>query len=328
MWTRAVPDLISIGGASRSGSTLMGLLLGRVGGFVNVGELRYVWSRGYRQNMLCGCGVPFRDCSFWRSVIERAYGRFDSVPLPELRSLHARVGQIWHLPALVSRARTGRFERDVRRCVAHLAELCDAIRSVSGASTIVDSSKLPSFCYLLGRTSGGRCMLVHLVRDSRAVAFSFMRRKRKPDIHWTEAYMKRFSPLQSAMDWNGLNLAMELIRIGRNVPCRYLRYEDLADDAAGSLSTLLPELPPDGWTGLDGDAIPLEPNHTVSGNPLRFTSGELRIRPDTEWRLRMKNGDRSFVTAATLPLLIRYGYLPASAAREEQTRRDDALIPR
>jgi hypothetical protein len=51
----------------------------------------------------------------------------------------------------------------------------------------------------------------------------------------------------------------------------------------------------------------------VSGNPLRFTVGELKIEPDTEWRDRMRPRDRRLATALTLPLLARYGYLGAVA---------------
>jgi hypothetical protein len=47
---------ISIGGASRSGSTLLAALLGKTKGFMAVGELRYIWSRGYLNNELCGYG--------------------------------------------------------------------------------------------------------------------------------------------------------------------------------------------------------------------------------------------------------------------------------
>lgn len=300
------PSLIAIGGASRSGSTLLTLLLDRVPGFVAVGELRYIWSRGLRQNMLCGCGTPFRDCDFWRAVLARVYGSVEKVPLAELEVLQASVSEIWLLPLLLTRVRPPAFDRRVGRFVRHLAALCDAIRDESGADTIIDSSKLPSYCHLLGTAAGPHPRLVHLVRDSRAVAFSFLRKKPKPDIHWREAYMKRFSPFQSAMDWNGLNLAMEMVG-ARRPSVTFARYEDLVQDPAGWLHRRFPEAI--SADPLADRPIPLEANHTVSGNPLRFTTGELKVRPDTEWRYRMKPRDRRLVTVATLPLLSRYGYV-------------------
>ena len=285
---------------------MLTLLLDRVPGAVAVGELRYVWSRGYRQNMLCGCGMPFRECAFWRAVLERVYGSLDRVPAAELEALQASVSEIWHLPLLLAPARPPAFERRMGRFLQHLAALCEAIRAESGADTIVDSSKLPTYCYLLSAAAGTDARLVHLVRDSRAVAFSFLRKKRKPDIHWREAYMKRFSPLQSAMDWNGLNLGMEMLGARRS-SVTFARYEDLVLEPAGWLRRRFPAvaLPP----SFSEDVIPVESNHTVSGNPLRFTTGELKIRPDTEWRDHMKRRDRRIVTAATFPLLSRYGYI-------------------
>jgi hypothetical protein len=275
-------------------------------GFVAVGELRYIWSRGLRQNMLCGCGVPFRECAFWRAVLARIYGSLERAPAPELDALQESVGKIRHLPLLLAPVRPATFDRRVGRLAQHLGALCEAIRAESGTQTIVDSSKLPSYCHLLSTAAGGDARSIHLVRDSRAVAFSFLRKKRKPDIHWREAYMRRFSPLQSAMDWNGLNVAMELIRT-RGSSVTFARYEDLVSDPAGWLHAHFPQvvLPDSLAEGL----VPLEANHTVSGNPLRFTTGQLRIRADEEWRNRMKPRDRWTVTAATLPLLYRYGYL-------------------
>ena len=99
---------------------------------------------------------------------------------------------------------------------------------------IVDTSKLPSYCFLLSGASASGSRFVHLVRDSRAVAFSFQRKRAKPDIHWLDASMKRFSPLNSAVDWNGLNLGMELIAATSADVVR-VRYEDLvADPGAAS----------------------------------------------------------------------------------------------
>lgn len=300
--------VMSIGGASRSGSTLLALLLGRAEGFFVAGELRYVWSRGFLQNELCGCGTPFLRCSFWRAVLSEAYGSPARVPIHEIQALHSAVSRIWHFPESMSPIRRKRFNTLVQRYLSHLERLYMAIQEISGATTIIDSSKLPSYCYLLSRMHGPRVRLLHLVRDSRAVAFSFMRKRRKPEIHWREGYMRRFSPLRSAFDWNVLNLGMEAIRAS-NVPCALLRYEDLVQDPLGELSTILPSLSGVGAGFLREGAIPLGMNHTVAGNPIRFAQGTLPIRPDTEWKDCMKKSDRSLVTATTWPLLIRYGYI-------------------
>jgi hypothetical protein len=297
-------SLLTIGGPSRSGSTLLTMLLGASPGSVAVGELRYLWSRGIRQNMLCGCGVPLRECPFWRGVLARVYGSLEDAPARELDALQRSVSEIWHLPLLLGPRPAG-FERRRTRFLQHLSALCDAIRAEAGASTIVDSSKLPSYCSLLASASGADARTIHLVRDSRAVAYSQLRKKRKPDIHWREAYMRRFSPVQSAIDWNGLNLAMELVRL--RGPVTFARYEDLVDDPLGWLRTRFPEIAvPE---SLAGGEVVIDATHTVSGNPLRFTTGPLTIRSDTAWQTEMRPRHRRMVTAATLPFLVRYGYV-------------------
>jgi hypothetical protein len=300
-------NIISIGGASRSGSTLLAVLLGGVNGFVAVGELRYIWSRGYLRNELCSCGQPFRECDFWRAVLEDAYGAVDKVPIAEVTSLHRSVAQVWHLPLLMSPKRASRFEVRLGDYLGHLENLCRGISKISGAKTIVDSSKLPSYCYLLSRLSDVDVQLLHLVRDSRAVAFSFMRRRRKPEVHDREEYMRRFSPLRSARDWDLLNVGMELIRRS-NVRCDFVRYEDLVNDLSSVLTNLLQnygekiDLPSNG-------EVRLPSTHMVAGNPLRFQQGSMRVKPDSEWSNQMGRAQYYVVTALTLPLLIRYGYL-------------------
>ena len=300
-------NVISIGGASRSGSTLLSMLLGEIDGVVAVGELRYVWSRGFLQNRLCGCGSPFRECGFWLAVVEETYGSFDRVPVQELKRLHFSTTEIWNLPELLSPIRRPAFQERLQDLATHLSLLCSAIQRVSGADTIIDSSKLPSYCYVLSRMPDVNFRLLHMVRDSRAVAYSFMRKKRKPDIYWTEAYMLRFSPMQSAIDWDLLNVAAEMLRIGR-VPYGFLRYEDLVRHPRESIKEALPWLPEQATAFLDDDKLKLGTNHTVAGNPIRMSKGGLEIRPDIEWRDRMAKNHRMLVTAATWPLLLRYGY--------------------
>jgi hypothetical protein len=50
-----------------------------------------------------------------------------------------------------------------------------------------------------------------------------MRTVRKPEVRDKEEYMRRFSPLRSARDWNLLNLGMEMISHSR-VHCTIVRY--------------------------------------------------------------------------------------------------------
>jgi len=67
-------------------------------------------------------------------------------------------------------------------------------------------------------------------------------------------------------------------------------------------------LSPDQLPAVDDGAILLEPSHGLSGNPSRFRSGVVRLRPDQAWATQMPAGARAVVTGLTLPLLLDYGY--------------------
>jgi len=79
-----ITDVAYIGGAGRSGSTVLALLLGKVQGFFPVGGVNSLWERGLLQNYLCGCGVHFRECPFWNEVGREASA--DGMPSTHTRS--------------------------------------------------------------------------------------------------------------------------------------------------------------------------------------------------------------------------------------------------
>jgi D-aminopeptidase len=64
-----VKVVVFIGSWSRSGSTLLDLMLGKVDGFFSAGELRLLWQRGAAENQLCGCARPFAECEVWSRVM-------------------------------------------------------------------------------------------------------------------------------------------------------------------------------------------------------------------------------------------------------------------
>src|SRR5215210_7706315 len=82
--------VLFIGGASRTGSTVLSLLLGSLPGHFAAGEIRYVWLRGVCADQLCECGRPFRSCDLWRAVIDAAIGSYDEAAAAEYARLWRR----------------------------------------------------------------------------------------------------------------------------------------------------------------------------------------------------------------------------------------------
>lgn len=304
--------LLFLGGYSRNGSTVVGRTLAEADGAICVGETLYVWSRGLQEGVTCNCGDEFRSCEFWGEVGRVAFGGWEKTDIAQLAEHERRLNRfvalprhVVPMPAALTRARDSYAD--------HLAALYEAVFAVSGAKIVVDTSKHPSFAATLRRLSRGGDLdlrLVHLVRDSRAVAHSWTRAKALPSPIGSQREMPRFRPAVSAARWLRWNLALDALGRRESRQMR-LRYEDFASDPRGSLARLSEfagadlTLPVERLTG---EQVKLGENHIFSGNPMRARVGWVPLRVDDEWRTALTRGGSATVTALTWPLLWRYGY--------------------
>jgi hypothetical protein len=299
-----------IAGDGRSGSTLLERMLGQVDDCVAVGELRHIWERSFGENHPCGCGVAFRECEFWRAVVEEAFGGFDNIGVGHVKAIKNAVDRVRYIPRLLLPLRTARFERDLKEYQGTLEKLYRGIQSVSTKEIIVDSSKDLSSIFLLATMAPIHISVVHLVRDSRAVAYSWSRKKVWLESEGKKLYFPTRTPGRSAMEWTFRNCVVALSRYF-GISYTRVRYEDLIGDPVKVLTQVLRRLGKEmkGLDALDGKTLRLsKENHTVSGNPVRFRQGRIELRPDMEWMDEMKSRDKRLVTILTLPLLRRYGY--------------------
>jgi len=295
-----VLKVLFIGGYGRSGSTLLDRVLGQVPGFLSVGELRHVFQEGFLENRRCGCGTCFHECSFWNAVTRRAFGPLDRGEVAEIATLKQRVDHWWLAPLLGWRIGSPRARRDVDAYRDVLRRLYAAIAAESGARVLIDSSKDVSHGYALrGLERELDLHVLHLVRDPRAVAFSWQRRKFNPG---SDEPMNRYSLLRTSAEWTAINA---MTRFHRRSGARYasLRYGDFAADPEAAVDRVLDFLgEPDRPNPVEADrTIHLTADHTAAGNPNRFHRGEIEIRPDEEWRRSMSPASRLLVGAITLP---------------------------
>ncbi len=308
-------QVLYVGGWGRSGSTLLASMLDHLPGYVSVGELRYVWQGGADANELCSCGKPFAECEFWQAVGERAFGGWDAVDVREVLELEATVLRHRNLPALIAPGLVPGYADRLRRYCDLTERLYAAIAEVAGARVVVDSTKNPPYAYFLRRVAGLDLRIVHLVRDSRGVVFSWMKKMVRPEITDGEVLFDEFSPGKAAVRWTECNLAFELLRRLRT-PTQRVRYESLAADPAGQLRRVLDRFDPGDHdlSFLEGGEVEVGGDqHSVRGNPLRFAHGRQHVRVDDAWRTQMRVGTRRLVTAVTWPLLLTYGYLRTGA---------------
>jgi hypothetical protein len=312
--------VLFVGGYARTGSTLLDRMLGQVDGFASFGELRHVWDRSFRGDQLCGCGERFHDCPFWSAVVREAFGGWAGVDGAAVSRDKRAVDALWQVPSMLSGGWTAGYRARLGRYRAAVAALYRGIASVSGAEWVVDSTKDPQHAFLLSTIPGFDVRAVHLVRDSRAVAHSWRRTKRRPEIFWREQDMPRFPVTRTALAWDVTNLAMHAAG-WRGMPRALLRYEDLVRRPREELHRVFAEIGL-GARSLDfvGDGeVRLGVGHTVAGNPIRFDTGTVRLRPDEAWRREMDRPSSWWVAGLTLPGLAAYGYLGREAARATQS---------
>ncbi|MFI7574329.1 sulfotransferase family protein [Micromonospora sp. NPDC049497] len=323
------PRVLFVGGLGRSGSTLLELLLAQSPDVCAVGEVVHLWERALGADERCGCGEQFTACPFWRQVGEHAFGGWSAVDRDEVLALKDRVDRTRHIPRLARNSLSAAQLADVRRYADLYTRIYRAALAVSGARVVVDSSKHASLAFALRWADGLDLRVLHLVRDSRAVAYSWGKQVRRPEVVDGEDFMPTFSPMEVSKLWTAQNAAFHLLATRAQV--LRLRYEDFTADPAGALRRLrlfagLPDDPealrllgaPGNGSGsarpsTHGDpapppAVPIRA-HSVAGNPLRFSGGPLTVRRDEAWRTRLPRRSRAVVSLATLPFRVRYGYL-------------------
>jgi hypothetical protein len=307
----AAVDVLYIGGCQRSGSTLLDRMLGQTHGHVSAGEITHLWRRGLSANDLCGCGERFADCPFWTEVGRVAFGGWAALDAGETLDLQHRVDRNRYIIFMLWPALSSRYRRDLSRYVAILDRLYRAIRQVGGDAVVVDSSKHASTAFLLRRVPSVRLRVVHLVRDSRGVAFSLLKKVRRPETLDQGALMFRASPWRAGAEWSIFNGLFHILGM-TGIPRILVRYETLVGQPRETLTGILAfgrgAADEDPLTFIDGSTVALGVDHSVAGNPMRLSHGSFELQVDAAWHTSMRPRDRRITTFMTWPLLARYGY--------------------
>jgi len=304
--------VVFIAGYGRSGSTLLDRILGYSLNACSTGELRHIWERGCLENQLCGCGQKFSDCSFWQSVLADLKDQTPSVD--GVIELKRGVDRMREVPNLLFPILRNGPKRDAYKMYSRiLLNLYEAIRQESGCDVLIDSSKDPSYVYMLNAMARDKLIdlhILHMIRDSRAVAYSWQRSKKRPEIHWKEERMPIYSSFKSAWEWITFNFIISLVKFSTDASYFSLQYEDFASAPDRELQKIYHFLGMDDVLSpiFTGQSVELPLAHTISGNPMRFENGATRIKPDTEWVEKFSPAKKFLVTCLTFPLLLYYRY--------------------
>ena len=304
--------VLSIVGAGRSGTTVLASILGEAPQVASAGEIRWLWRRGVAERRPCACGAAPADCPVWSPVVSATLAAVDTEPdraLERILRAQDEVAELRHRLRVLRRTSAqatwpalSLVRRTMDVALRTFAETTDA-------SVVVDSSKRPHDAAVVAALPDVSHYVLHVVRDPRAVAYSWRRRKTFTVDGRTRTMGTRGLP-GSVKRWTSNSWGAEVL--SRRVPPERwlrLRYEDFCAAPYESYRAIMGLLEEDGGSPFEGpDVVRLSPGHIVAGNPSRFTTGSVRITVDEEWRQAMSRRDRQLIGGATYPLRRRYGY--------------------
>lgn len=244
--------VIFILGSGHCGSTLLDLLLDSHSAIAGVGE--FAWKDS----------MTLTD-PFWDGV-------FDERPLGVVRSkLDFVLARDSYLHP------SGKFV-DIPSYRNRVFGMYQKVLDKAEASVIADSSKNPDFAELLSKDERIEPIFIHLVRDGRAVTWS---------------YMKKYPGGYPLFKWFLANIKVSLLMMRAPGKKIFLRYEDLVRDPKRELSKILAaaELPfEEGILNYRSFT-----HHQIGGNRMKSATTE-EIRSDDGWRANMPLQSRALFT--------------------------------
>ena len=298
--------VLFIVGPGRSGSTLIGEILGQYPHVANGGELLLWWlaSRSTPARR-CGCGDSLTTCEFWTAV--SAQHPSLTSPDPHVIDELYRARSVRHWPRLWWKSRGGRQATpEVTELITHLY---DAIATVSEASVIVDSSKSPGYRLLLsGSTVHVRTL--HLQRDPRSVVNSW--RHEKIDALSPGDSLFAIHPLRSIFEWCAQTLAAQRFIAPRLSADDFLTltYEEFMTAPRGRSHQIatFAEIETSTNPFHDENHASIHPTHNIAGNPDRRGDVEREILAKETWPRELPVRWTFVTTAFCAAFLPRFGY--------------------
>ncbi|MEO0644841.1 MAG: sulfotransferase [Cyanobacteria bacterium J06650_10] len=304
-------QILAITGVGRSGSTLLEKILGQHEDFFPIGEFAMLWGE-MNHDFLCNCGESFFECAFWTQVFERASGGFEGIDADEILKIRQSVDRNYYIPLIRNPAlRPKGYQKKLSRFIEVLSSIYSSISELSGDKIILDSSKSPAYFHILSLVPEVELTIIHLVRDSRAVAYSWQKKKRMTYSVDREQYIEQQGAAEAAIKWAAKNVVANTLKpIAKNYV--FVRYEDFATEPEKTTQYILKAIGKESTEidSLMGGNAAVTETHGILGNPTpRSQKQGITIRQDNEWHEKLPQLDKSIVTLLTLPLLAKYGYL-------------------
>jgi len=316
--------------ASHSGSTLLSMVLGSHPQIATIGEMKLSSkAMGDLDHYRCSCGEVIHRCRFWEQVRDGMMRRgftFDLADaMTDYRSATSCCAR--RLLAPLHRGRLLESVRDVtlglcpawRRQLPEIhkrnAALASTVLDLTGTQVVVDSSKVGLRLKYLLRNPELDVKVIHLVRDGRAVALTYMDPTRFADAQEPDRrgggmggkrQRERVSLEQATHRWcRCMSEAESMLR--RLDPSRWMRvrYEECCMTLDETMSRLHQ------FVGVRHSTRAREFRHVaqhIVGNGMRLdTTSEVRL--DERWRSVLTSSELRAFDAIAGKMNRRYGYL-------------------
>ena len=299
--------VVYIVGSSRSGSTILNILLGNIDGVFAAGELNHYMLTAKNSVEYCSCGELVTNCKFWTNVLNIAEQQIEgdaSVFEDQLRFF-----ENWR--SLLPKRNSGRRKELKRKYADYSDAYFNAIFQVSGKNILVDASKSPVRLFNLLNSSRHDYKIIHSVRDPRAVCVSLNRSLQKDVKKGIQKNLPGRPFFRTIKELYLISLLSVLARFRAPKGC-YLRvrHEDLISDTKSTVDQLQTFLGIDsqGLATLLAEGGELHQSHNVAGNRLRMQSAIRVSSIGDPWYKDLSNTKALLLAIAVTPLQLFFRY--------------------
>jgi len=168
---------IYILGNSRSGSTILNILLGNIDSVFAAGEINNYLSSGWVNDHFCSCGNPVSKCEFWPQVRARLEST-DEIEPESLLHISKRL-ENWRNLCKSFIKKSDEQRSAEKQYIEFNTRLIKTIATLSHTDWVVDASKSPMRLHHILKADNLGTSVIHIVRDPRGVCWSQMKPAKK-----------------------------------------------------------------------------------------------------------------------------------------------------
>lgn len=293
--------IVYINSFTRSGSTLLGMLLNSQQDLIYLGEVRN-FHEALEDNRECYCGARLRKCSFWSPLIEKLDKNKSQLYTKTKNSAaHKFVKYLTLLNFPISILRMiGRLSAGIKKeiqVVDNILKIYNAASDITSKSIICDSSHRNTQVKLLWLMHRKNLKIIHLVRDGRGVSNSVMKR--------TNCSMK-----EAANSWKRNNIFSLLTHVGiSKESILRVKYENICLHPFDEVEKICK------FIGIPFSEKSLQllfensmDHHNIGGSSTIRRNKLSRLELDEKWRKDLDEGQKKEFEKIAGKLNRKYGY--------------------